>query len=978
MFDGFQDLIGKIWDAVRSNSDTSQYEYKLQKLLTSFVVSENSNVSAEQFPTQTIDNIRGIVTSTNSTKIIRLSLILILYKVYIEIKSDNTSNKILDILKRAVQISFKEEEVKSIFVLISSKYYDNPSHLARYLTFIQTLNQCQSYDPKFPKVQSINVNIEFNGVIKSISIFDKWGHDQIIKLAKDLFGIKGDVKIDSNCKIEKNKIIKITATSNDNFSNSPKIPIVCQYKNEKRIISTITGTSIETLISIINHSFSKIIKSPCRYYVHGNKTFDISTKSSVNELSLQRGDVIEITKLVHFDDNSNMYNLYKKLFEIADGDDKKSADIAKVLFKQLPVDPIWKAQLYEGQLLSDTFKDLPVSEQEFILEQIMSEESLRNNFYNYRGYDRVVDLYLRKGKLTDQIRSLLEGGNFVYYKLQDILFSLYKAKEFSLAKKLLKEARNGNDIAIHYLPDPEKMKIIMKNLNQNEQSKFISTFSDNDIEMAYFKEVCGDGGNDSVNYQLLESEIQKIVSGEDAKQFFEKITSKKNYPLLEKLCLAKINVALTHIDNFVLPLLTNSDEKAVECGKKIFSAIVDRLSDQNGIISVLQGISRFVSNSKEKLCRDNPKKEPEFFLEFPIDKIFDHISEKKLLNEKTYQSMIDILISYHEKYQVFDGNSLAIAKCLIEFPKQIIFPEDFQNEEEEEYAFYDSFDDDDDDEKKAQINLLDKAIISVAYCNEYMKELMTSIVAKIRRNDKIENYRKLHFVRNGLLDAILHNDNRNFIRQAEMVDDDNFQKIVDLYEMPISSEDDKKSVFKKCCELGIDSNLDKNVLPFILIKALSMKEKGDNNDDLVINVFQSVFNNIPVPTNHNNVSEADILCVNIFKPYINEWFESKSLENIVIKTAFLYNSIRDFHRKIVKKYSDQIVNYITETILADDTEYRENTARYYERFAKTIKLSIEIEPQNKQKYAPLLEKISEHITNKLHRKKWEPYFAIFK
>ncbi|EAY09169.1 hypothetical protein TVAG_363840 [Trichomonas vaginalis G3] len=976
MFDGFQDLIKNIWSAVRSNSDTSQYEYDIQKLFTSFVVNENSNVSAEKFPTGAIPDVENIVTSTNSTKRIRLCLILILYKVYIEIKSESTSNKILNILKRSVQISFKENKVINIFVLISTKYYENPLYLAKYLAFIQMLNQCSLFKPQFPKVRSINVNIEFNGVIKSISIFDKWGPDQIKQLAKDLFGIKGEVKIDSNCQIQKNQIIKITATSNDDFSTSPKIPVVCQHKDEKRIISTITGTSIKTLISIINHSFSKIISSPCRYYVHGNKTFDISTKSDVNELSLQRGDVIEITKLINFDDDSNMYNLYKKLFAIADGEDPKLAALAKDIYKKLPVNPIWKSQLYDVQSLTFTFKDRPISEQEFILEQIMNEEMLRNNFCNYRGYDRVVDLYLRKGKLTNQIRQFLECGNFVYYKLQDVLFNLYQEKEFPLAGKLLKIAHEGNDIVRHYLPDPDRIKIIIKNLGKNEQSNFISTFSDYKNEMAYFKEVCGESQNDSFNDQFLASQFQEFVSSEDAKQFFQGIISKKSYSKLEMLCLDNRNVALTYIDNIVLPLFTNSDQKAVNSGQKIFSSLVDGLRDQDTIISVLQGISRFISNSarsKQNLYKEDPNAETDFFLKFPIETIFRHISDKKFLNQKTYNALIDILSTYHENYQKFDGNSLSISNCLIEFPKELIFPEDFHNveeePEEEEEDPYDSFNDDsDDDDKKSEVNLLDKAMISVAYCNNYMKALISSIVVKIRRNtNKIENFKKLHFVRNGLLDAVLHNENRNFIEQAEMIDDKSFQKIVQVFKMDISSEENQKKVFEICSKLGCDSSMSKNDLPFLIIKCLSMKEKDDNNDELIINVFKSVFNNIPVPTKSNNISEAEILCVNIVKSYINEWFESKSLENIVIKTAYLYRCIHDLQKKCVERFTDQIVNYIAETILSDNTENRDQTQRYFERFALTIKLSFEIKQENRQKYAPLLMKISEHITNERHR-----------
>ncbi|EAY22404.1 hypothetical protein TVAG_378830 [Trichomonas vaginalis G3] len=967
LLDDLEELCRKISKLVYNREDTSSEEISLQLLLSAIIFDENTKFKVEEFPENLINMISSIIKSKNSGERIRRCLILILYKVYIETPDNDVAKQIFSILIDSFKISYERDAIRMSLISISKKYKDNDLYFSRFLEMVYHITNIS--DRNFKKIypatnnELVLVHIDFEGGFKTININPNWGNKALTEFIASIYGVEAkNLEINLNSpdgKITDKQVITVRFKSN-NAEKMRKIPIICQYRGIKKIISATSSTSIKTLINIINYSFPSPITTPCTYRVIGNNPFEITTKKTVCDLSLQKGDIIQVVDILEIQNNDEIYHsFFKLLFEAKEKEAtfKKSAAIASKLLSCLQPGKIMNDEFKDVQYLISTFPSRNCTEQRYylaIMVNVMNQDpDFCIEFCEKHGIEMLINVFLSK-KL--HCKELLDIVNMFYekpYNIREFLFEIFKMKNFDFAKMMI--SRFGDECVC--LPDEKSLMMLIKSYSPDEKTQFLNSFSEFSLQMDYFGSVMkSNGQNPAVSpfsKEIAFNEFNRLKITEDFEKYLANVTKNNSFRQFLDLIQnpgAKDKI-IKNLDILILPMYLMNNPDAVKASNDV---LIQLLRETTIFPVIFQKIQTFISRSTRspncKLRNDKCTSQSDYFL-IPLLKILGDFNKKNFISDKGQcASLIDCLALYLSKHKEFDENALEIAKIIIEFPIKCVFPENFVEEEDDDDSYsYFSNSSDDDDEKDPKYNSFDLAMLPYLTPLDNYAKLVNIIRQKAKSDKEYSVYFNLISIRCIILQMLHRNPNDECINTVSSISVQDFNKILTIFKKKYGTKGDREEVLTECSYF-ISQCENKEHIPLIAIKLLLIYEKGDEMDQKYVDLLRNVFICCS--------GKALDFRIDMLPTFFQNVSKTKDLEDLMVKILPYMKPWDGFQTAYLRKNGEKVLNHIHQIIMSQDEVYK----RYYAHYGISLD-KIAKNSRNKEQIKPKIREIKDIISN---------------
>ncbi|EAX98357.1 Clan CA, family C19, ubiquitin hydrolase-like cysteine peptidase [Trichomonas vaginalis G3] len=327
----------------------------------------------------------------------------------------------------------------------------------------------------------INKNWKINELYSYFSILEGLPVNEFT-LFYDNQLIKEQQKV-SDLKIDENKYLLIKYNK---INTIPKIPVTARLEKRSdlitKIVSIPSSATINDLIQILKVTFK--ING-----IYGFKLNDknIKTKKTIQELSMNKNDVICISKIS--DDEEESYLTIKFVKEII-----KSNNFDVLRISPPPKELI--EQMNDMPTFVQTLKDEnDVNYIDYVL-NLIKEKNFLQNFLENGGYNQIVDFIIDGLDITNNMIQCVDNQFDVSYNLKEFaesLFSETKEQNLENSEKILEilfnKSRNNQETL---LPDQDLLLQYLEKINEKARNNLLLIISkipnEFDVLLKYYRE----------------------------------------------------------------------------------------------------------------------------------------------------------------------------------------------------------------------------------------------------------------------------------------------------------------------------------------------------------------------------------------------------------------------------------------------------------------------------------------------------------
>lgn len=922
----------------KCKDDTWKLENELQIKMNNFLSDEGrKTINVDSIDESDVKYLSNTIINKNSNEKLRKCSFLILLRILLETSTDKKCNKIKDCIKKSAPITFTAENASIPIIQTIMKYQNNENAFKRGLDLLQTIYNIKEkeFSPIFPATQSekIPIHLEYNGGFRKIIIDQGWSatSTRFISLVYATFGVQPQqIKIDphGNNKLKENQVVTVIIQDN-NMINVPKIPVICQKLDEKKIISAATATPISTLIDVINHVFD--INTPCRYCLKGNRSIDITQKDVLCSVGYNRGDVIEIIDL--FDDSNDnkiMIEFIQLLLHFIDN--KQMNETVMSILKRDNVQDAVRSEIKDMKTFLHSILTKSSAEIMFYLNIILKDENWKDEFIRRNGYNRIVDLILKSGKIDDQLEKMLieilneEEQTNVQYKLRNILVLLYSLKRFEPARIMLSKAVYEN--ADYFLPEPVVLVKLLESYSSKERQKFMNSIKGLKNETEYFLQVSKSNPSKIFVSMQNDSYIEKLnmlSDAAEAKKLYDEITSNSN--LSFKFIESIFNDCKQNITKFasklVFPMIIKDESFSIGIG--IIQKIVKSLGDDMDMNNLLNQFCDFVHDKfsyNQIFYKNGQSDKKHSVLACILEIIEPRFMKSQIFSDACYKDLSNILYEYVNRYMNFDYNAAAILSILLNFPPDMItsintqLPQAVDDDEEDSVS--NSDDDENDDGIENMASELDQAVCLALDTPELIFPFLDKVEQKAKSNPKYLKLYDLNFVMLLLLEKCI---NEGPQKLKEVVDSAKKHK-VDLKILKITN------VFENIDDIhSFVEDIDNMPLygcPLLFFRIL-LTHKDNNDDEKYIETMHTCL---------LKMKESKKLFTDMICPCVLRLYESNKLQPIIIPSVPMMD--KNVQSKFITDHEVEIVKSIHNVIMFGDRFTVGANISYYPKILKKI------------------------------------------
>lgn len=886
-----------IEDFGRCGNDAWKQENELQIKMNNFLadIETKNKIDVDSIDAKDITYLASKVDNKNTNERLRKSSFLILLRIFLE----STNSSRVDELKSSIQnsIDFLDVNTASLVIIqILIKYQNNEEAFKRGLDLLHYIYSSYQSDGHKSKrrnksrPETFQIHLEYDGGFKKIDVDDSqiWYVDsnRFKSLVASAFGVQpNQITMDSHHKskeLQPNQVVTVTI-KDKTVMNTPKSPIICEYKNEKKIISAATGTPIPALIDIINHVFD--ITTACCYCLKGNRSIDITQKDVLCSIGYNHGDVIEVIDLFDQSEADNIKDEFIKLLFQKINNENLKGSIYKIL-ESGDIKNAIRTEVRDMKSFIHSFSSRSTDEIMFYLNLIINDDYLRKDFIDRHGFNKIVDLILKERKISKEMETIftkiLEQEQNVQYKLRNILVFLYTEKYFKLAGALLKKSNNA--ISEHFLPEPKVLENLLQNYSPQERQEFMDSIKGHKEEMNYLESVMN--SSSSGIFETLQNapyinKLNSLTNSMEARDFYEEVVS--NSKSSHKFFLSAFNDCKKKILEFagtlVFPMFMK--DESLETGTKLMQKIADTLNNRN-ISSFLNQFSEFAkekSRIDKAFLRNGKSDKQNCILSCILELIEPKLTQITSFEQENYIELVEILDSYINHSSSFDHNAEAILNTILHFPPNIII----SNAELPQ-----ALDDDDDDGENNyqcqhindRTNKLDEAVCMAFDTPELIYPFLEKIENLVKSNIDYISLYDMNFVMLLLLEKCVNGDTAQFkklINLAKSVKrkDLKILKISSIFEEIKDIHEFVEEMREQHDEADEDEE-DLYGFPLLVVRILLM-HKDNQDDDKYIKSLRTC-----LVIMHER---EESLFTGMINPYTLRLFETNKLQQVILASV---------------------------------------------------------------------------------------------